>query len=263
MNLLTSNLESLRWNHELALTAVNQISILEMYRDEVVRPSLRLLGDKLEAFARSHNAADVFAHDDFSDLHHSTVEGFLLTTQAMWERGLRGMMVEAATRQRADEKTIESIKSARWAEKDKVGVQAHFSALFGASLEWFGCYRDLHVLQEMGNALRHGDGRSAVRLHKLCPSLWTHWLPPGTIIPLDNVAFRVPDNAPRHPSFDNITLTSAVLEQMMLAVLWFWQDVEFVRCNSFTRKGAPVVRMLERMRAERAERDAQRLWTPN
>lgn len=259
----TQTLESLRWNHiDLAITAVNHISTLEMYRDEVVRPSLRSLDEKLEFYGRGEEEVHIFAHSDFSDLHHSTIEGYLLTTQAMWERGLRAMMLGVAAQQRADEKTINSIKSARWAAKEKDGIQAHFEALFGAPLEWFGCHQDLNILQELGNALRHGDGRSAVNLHKLCPSLWVHWLQPGMAIQLGYGEFRVPDNAPRHPSFDHITLTGALLEQMMLTVFWFWQDIEFVRCNSFNRKAGSVVRLLEQIRSDRSNRDALRSWTP-
>lgn len=122
------------------------------------------------------------------------------------------MIIGAAAQQKANDKTINSIKSARWAASKNDGLQAHFATFFGAPLEWFGCYEDLNVLQEMGNALRHGDGRAAVQLHELCASLWAHWLEPGTIIPLGYGEFRVPDNAPRHPSFDQITWTSAILE---------------------------------------------------
>jgi hypothetical protein len=259
----TSNLESLCWNHiDLTIMAVNHIRTIESYRAEVVRPSLRALDEKLDDYSRRNDPEAIFSHDHVADLRGSTIEGFLLTTQAMWERGLRGMLINAAAKQKANDKTINAIKSARWAAKEKDGLQAHFATFFGASLEWFGCHGDLNILQEMGNALRHGDGRAAGRLHELCPSLWVHWLQPGTVITLNYGDFRVADNAPRHPSFNQITWTNAMLEQMMLAVLWFWQDIEFVRCNSFNRKADAVIRMLEQMNSDRSNRTLQRLWTP-
>lgn len=261
---MTVNLERLNWNHlDLAITASSHIYTLEMYRDELVLPSLRTLNEKTEVLSESNDPADTFAHEDLADLHHSTVEGFLLTTQSMWERSLRGMMIGAAKRQNALPQEIEAIKNARWTPGGPKGIQAHFQNFFGAPLEWFGCPSDLQILQEMGNALRHGDGKSAERLHELSPSLWVNWLPPGKTINIGNQTIQVPANAPRHPSFDGITLPESLLEQMILSVLWFWQDIEFVRCNSFTNKANSVVRKLAEMRTDRPKREHQRVWTPH
>jgi hypothetical protein len=259
---MSGTLEDLRWaGVDVALSATNHINTIQMYRDELVRPSLWALDQKIEAMSNSDEPADVFGREDFTELRQSTIEGFLLTTQSIWERGLRGLMVDAACQKSETPKKIEAIKSARWAVKD--GIQAHFQALFNTSLDLFGCPSDLQVLQEMGNALRHGDGRSAERLHELCPSLWTHWLPPGTVIMAGSSEYHVSIYAPRHPSFNDITLQNSVLEQMMLTVLWFWEDVEFVRCNSFARKAASVVTHLEEMRKNRKNRHRQRFWTPH
>lgn len=75
----TSDLERLRWNHiDLAIVAVNHISTLEMYRDEVARPSLRLLDEKIECYAQSDDPVAIFSHDDFADLRSSTIEGFFV-----------------------------------------------------------------------------------------------------------------------------------------------------------------------------------------
>lgn len=258
----TDQLEELRWNHlDLAITAVNHLGTLRIYREEVVRPSLRSLDEKIDTLASSSNPVDAFAHEDFADLHHATIEGFLLTTQSMWERGLRGMMVAVAKRERPD--LVDSLKKAYWAPGNKDGIQSHFHTLFRAPLECFGCPQDLTVLQTLGNALRHGDGRSAELLHKLCPSLWTQWLPPGATIQIAGKEHRIPDHAPLHPSFDHITLPGKLLEQMMIAVQWFWEDIEFVRCNSFERKANSVVRMLEEMRIDRRDRVQKRYWTPH
>jgi hypothetical protein len=259
---MAGTLEDLRWaGVNVALSATNHISTIQMYRDEMVRPSLRALDQKIEAMSNSDEPSDIFGREDFTELRQSTIEGYLLTTQSMWERGLRELMVGAASQKRETPKNIDAIKSARWSVKD--GIQAHFRALFNTSMDLFGCPGDLQVLQVMGNALRHGNGRSAELLHELCPSLWTHWLPPGTVIMAGSCDFRVFIDAPRHPSFDDIKLPTCVLEQMMLTVLWFWEDVEFVRCNSFARKASSVVMKLEEMRDNRMNRPKQRFWVPH
>lgn len=257
---MTNPLEELRWiKMDYAVHATNQIFALEMYRDKVVRPSLQALEDRLDQLQRSTATEDEFAHDDFAALHHATIEGYLLTTQSMFERGLRGMLVKVAERNQSD--LVDKVKKAPWDTGKSHSIQAHFQALMSAPLDLFGCNDDLLILQKLGNALRHGDGRSAEELHDLCPSLWWNWLPPGTSIQVGNHEILVPDSAPRHPSFDRITLPAELLEQMMQAVLWFWQDIEFVRCNSFKNKHPSTVRMLAEMRAVRSLRDQQRHWS--
>lgn len=264
---MADTLETLCWQgFNLAITATAHIDMLKMYRDEMVRPSLRSLDEKLAKLAKSNDPVDAFAHDDYASLHHSTVEGFLLTTQSAWERGLRGMMLQVAKQK--NPKLDEPIKGARWHQQgacqspgQRPSIQELFETLFEAPIDWFGCYDDLNVLQVMGNALRHGDGPSAVKLHTLCPKLWVHWMPPGTTIDLGHREFRVPDDAPRHPSFDHLILPVELLEQMIQAVLWFWEDIEFVRCSSFVNKHPSTVRMLDAMTAARPLRDQQRHWS--
>lgn len=257
---MADSLEALRWiKMDYALHATNQIVALEMYRDEVVHPSLRALDERLDRLQRSTAIEDEFAYDDFAALHHATIEGYLLTTQSMFERGLRGMLIKVAERNQPG--LVDKVKKDPWDPGKSKSIQAHFQALMAASLDLFGCNDDLLILQKLGNALRHGDGRSAEELHDLCPSLWTNWLPAGSSFQVGKREIHIPEDAPRHPSFDRITLPGKLLEQMMQAVLWFWQDIEFVRCNSFQNKAPSVVRMLDEMRAARPLRDQQRRWS--
>lgn len=51
-----------------------------------------------------------------------------------------------------------------------------------------------------------------------------------------------------------------MLEQMIQSVLWFWEDVDFVRCNSFRRKDPSTERFLDELRAARDQRDSLRVW---
>lgn len=254
-------LEQIAWSHlDLYVLPGQHMRAVELYRNEVVRPALSLLDAKHE---EARNSADMamraFGADAIEDAHAMTVEGFLLAVQSMFERGLRRML-EAGSNQHSPKLCINNARNIRWNKEMNKGAQALFEKLFGAPIDLFGCYDDLHLLQVLGNALRHGDGPSAKALYELCPSLWLMSLPPGTRIP--EIDFTVPDTAPRHPSFDGISLSPELLEQMIQSVLWFWEDVDFVRCNSFTRKDPSVDAHLDKMRQERSQRQAQRTWSP-
>lgn len=254
----TPDLESLRWpSLDLALNASLNMQALELYRDEVVRPALATLDGKHAEARASDEPAKAFWESMLEDAHALSVEGFLLTVQSLFERGLRRMMAAAAHQRGQD---VGATRKAVWDAERKDGVHQLFEVLFDAPLSLFGPPEDLELLQVLGNALRHGDGASAERLHKLVPSLWHHWLPPGTVIP--GLGFQVPETAPRHPSFDNITLPVALLEQMIQSVLWFWEDVEFVRCNSLPRKHHSTVRFLDELREKRSQRASLRVWSP-
>lgn len=133
-----------------------------------------------------------------------------------------------------------------------------FQKLFDAPMEWFGVHADLQFIHLLGNALRHGNGDSAIKIHQLAPSLWKTWLPPGSTI---GGLYTVPLAAPRHPAF-TITLPRVLLDQMMMAVRGFWEDIELVRCNSFSRKSEGVEKHINTLREQRARRSNERVWTP-
>lgn len=258
------NLESLRWTEiDLSPVSINDHHTLELYRNEVIRPALELLDQKIDAAGRSEDAGHEFLKIAFEDAHALTVEGFLLTVQAMFERGLRRLVTIGAHQRGDDEKSVRSIRSARWNEACPKGIQQRFAGVFDAPMNLFGCYADLDFLQVLGNALRHGDGPAAERLHDRCPSLWINWLPPGAAVPELGDDFRVPDDAPRHPSFDNISLSENLLRHMVMSVLGFWEDIEFVRCNSFRNIHPSTDRYLDELRRQRSERASQRLWNPH
>jgi hypothetical protein len=258
-------LEQLRWSdHDVALGAVGRIFALDMFHDDVVLPALRALEDKIFALEHSENEAErVFGTDNYAELRHATLEGFLLATQAAWERGLRALLLNAARRAKWGPQRIGKLTKVPWAEDQPDSMQSQFEALLGQSLSLFGCYEDLRVLHLFGNALRHGDGRSAEELHDRCPSLWMHWLPPAAEIAVGSQNVCVPADTPVRPCFDSITLKQIHLEQMMMAVRWFWEDVEFVRCNSFQRKAKGVEEHIAELRDKRRAREIQRVWQPS
>jgi hypothetical protein len=238
------------------------VRALELFRNSVVRPSLSAVEREIEDNAKSDDPGAVFFDSDLADLHHDTVEGYLLTVQAMWERGLRALLVK---RERAlcGGERVDLLRKAHWSQAAGAkGLQGHFERLLGIPMSAFDSYGDLDLLQNLGNAIRHGDGQSAERVHQLAPSLWWNWLPPGESFTAGPFTITIPGDWPRHPSFDKVTLGQDILEQMIRSVSGFWMDLELLRCNSFRRKHESVERRLAAWPGERELRRASRIWTP-
>ena len=126
----------------------------------------------------------------------------------------------------------------------------------------FDVYADLDLLQNLGNAIRHGDGTSSQKVYQMCPGLWQQWLPPGSVIEGGPFTVRVPLDAPAFPAFEAISLPQKLLEQLVQSVIWFWDDIEHMRCNSFSRKHPTVERKLEEWKVARKQRSSNRIWTP-
>jgi len=261
MTLALDPLEAVRWeHHEVAVYSGLDLPSFATFRNEVVLAALEALDTKIDALRNSEEEVErVFAADHYADIRQSTMEAFLLATQSMHERALRGLMVGMAGRKGWPVGKIQQIQRCSLDGKGP-NLLRFFQELFDAPMEWFGVHADVQFLHLLGNALRHGNGGSAIKIHQCAPSLWITWLPPGSTI----AGIRaVPLDAPRHPAFDTITLPCVLLEQMMMAVRGFWEDIEFVRCNSFSRKSEGVERHMNELRNKRALRSSERVWTPN
>ncbi len=246
--------------HESIGLPETHVRALALFRDSVVRPSLLVVDGEIRANDASDEPGAAFFEGDLAELHQATVEGYLLTVQSMWERGLRGLLVKRDKRLCGGQ-NVERLHRANWSNDTK-GLQSHFERLLAVPLSAFDSYSDLDLLQNLGNAIRHGDGQSAKRVHELAPSLWWNWFPPGTTYDAGPFKVSVPADWPAHPSFDKVTLTEAVLEQMIHAVSGFWTDIECIRCNSFRRIDETVRRRLDAWPAEREQRRRTRFWTP-
>jgi hypothetical protein len=245
-------------DHESLGLPVSYARSLRLFRDSVVLPSLRAIDLELAECARGDEAGAVFYESHLADLFQATVEGYILTVQSMWERGLRNLLVTREKRLNSG-KRVNELQKAAWASRAD-SLQCHFQRLLAVPMTAFDSYVDLNLLQNLGNAIRHGDGPSANRVYELAPRLWFNWLAPGTTIQVGSYKFTMPDDSPRYPSFDNVTLPRIVLEQMIQSVSDFWDDLEYMRCNSFRNKAGAVVRLLESWPEERRERSIKRVW---
>lgn len=235
----------------------SHLESLKLFRESVVQPSLQALDAEITKLRRSNDPAAEFLSDDYAALFQTTVEGYLIAVQSMWERGMRAMLIQRE-KQLTKTPQPQALERAAWG-----GLQDHFFQLMGVPLHAFDSYPDLDLLQSLGNAIRHGDGAAARRVHQLCPNLWFNWIGPREEIVAGPFRIVASHDGPKNPSFDSITLPESVLGQMILSVMWFWEDIENMRCNSIKCKHHSVVAKISAWQASRAQRHSLRVWHPD
>lgn len=233
---------------------------LQLFKDSVVNPSLRELSSAIEANNRDEDLAAVFHQDDLANLLQATVKSYLLAVQSMWERGLRDLLVTREKKLKTGI-TVAELQRANWSGKGD-SLQIYFERLLGLPITAFDSYADLDFLQHLGSAIRHGDGRSAERIHSLAPSLWLNGLSPGEVLHAGPYTIVVPKDVQKHPSFNEVTLEQRLLEQMIQSVTNFWRDLEYIRCNSFRRQANATIMQMEKWAAERSTRPTESFWSP-
>jgi len=231
---------------------------LQLFKDSVVMPSLAAIGCKIEENIHSTNCGAVFFNSHLADLFQATVESYLLTVQSMWERGLRGLLANRE-RKLCNAKEIHTLQKCNWSSGNS-SIQYHFERLLGIPITIFDSYDDLNFLQNLGNAIRHGDGPSAKRVYELAPALWFGWLSRSTTIQIEPLGIANLPSTSQYPSFDHVTLKETVLQQMLMSVSNFWEDLEYLRCNSFSNRHESLIRHLETLSEKRRSR--KRVWSP-
>lgn len=234
---------------------------LLLFRDSLVRPSLLAVEHEIEANALNDHPGAEFFESDLADLFQSTVEGYILTVQSMWERAFRSTLIHREKKLCGGQQ-VETLQRASWTTSKGIDLQRHFERLFGVPVGAFDSYEDLDLLQNLGSAIRHGDGAAARKVHLKAPSLWWNWLPPGESYTAGPFTIDIPKDWPEHPSFNKITLTQQVLEQMIQSVADFWEDMEDLRCSSFKNKHETTQSRLDKWPEKRKLRKAQRVWSP-
>lgn len=220
MSITNCNITNFDWiKYESIGFPSNNIASLCLFRDSVVRPSLNALDFEIERLQGSANpAANSFA-DDYAEIFQTTVEGYLITVQSMWERSLRSMLILRG-KELGQDANLKKIERATWEI-----LQDHFQRLMGVSLQEFRSYLDLDFLQTLANAIRHGDGPSARKLHQLRPDLWFNWIASSQKIEAGSFQIIASLDGPEAPSFNSITLSESMLEQIIESVICFWADV--------------------------------------
>jgi hypothetical protein len=227
-----------RWKNCFADVQASQHDrTIQSFFDDVIGPALATLDRRIVELGRSNDPGDCFAQSDMEDMLRETKLAFALSIQSIWERQLRAYLQGCARELRPDEPLIAKIEKANW--EKLCGI---FGALRGIGLEQFPAFAVLETLQHLGNACRHGDGASAIKLADLCPDLW----PPVPPMPLE---FNPPSPCP--PPVAAMDIPVRRLAQFVAAIAQFWLDAEYIYNESIEVKHPNLEARLVLERAER------------
>lgn len=218
---------------------------MRRHLESVITPALDSIDERHNELSRSDEVFAAFELADVNLLRGSTIEAFALSIQSQWERQLRDFLKGSARELKRSEAYVASLTTAPW-----LTLLDRFQELRGLSLQTFDSFPDLDLLQLLGNACRHGDGRSARLLYERCPAFWPN-RPLELPVSLSGPALT---NKPNHPSFSEISLSRSLLVRLAYAVIWFWEDHNYIYTNSIKDKHSSIDDHLAKMRDERARR---------
>lgn len=241
-----ANLDDVRWTFCLAdvETAGNALRVRAFLRD-VVEPALTSLDADIERWANTTEGGAPFAHADAKELLRSTTEAFCLSIHALFERQLRRWVSGCVVALGASPERIGRARNKNLNNLDQLMREVR-----GVPLRTFDSYPDLLRLQTLANACRHGDGDAAQDVFRQFPELWPAWATAPIQIPGQSL-IHVP---PLPPSFDSIVVPRHWLREFVDAIAWFWEDVEYVHCNSLLDPNPSAGYRLTALRQARAER---------
>lgn len=210
-------------------------------------PALAAIDRDIERWGKTREGGAPFAQADAQGLLQASIQAFCLAVQSIWERQLRVWVSDCAHTCGGD---AQQVKLAQHAPLEQVSRLLH--DLRGGTFAVFPSYPDLEYLQLVGNACRHGDGRSSDALFRAHPEPWPTWTSAPYPWPTDHP----PMGPPAVPSFGQAVLPRELLTRFVNAIAWFWEDVSYVCMNNFAEKDDGIERQLAVMRAARAARTA-------
>lgn len=243
------DIESFTWDNLQADVYLGQhAEAVRLYMERVAIPALNAIEARRQELLLSPYPGAVFEQSDIDILRRSTIEAFILSVQSLWEKQLRTFLSACARELRHSDSYVRSLETSDWP-----GLAKRFRELRGLDMVAFDSFLDLDRLQLLGNACRHGNGKSARRLYECWPELWPHI--PATFPAAVPLAPHATAEQSSEPAFSEAVLSHAVLDRMSRAVIWFWDDHSYIYTNSIKRKHYSVETTLARMRAARALRD--------
>lgn len=240
------DIETFTWsNLQADIYRGQHANAMRLYLESVITPALDVIDARRDELSRSDEPIAVFQFGDLKRLHAATIEAFALSVQSQWERQLRAFLKDCARELKPFAAYLQKLESANWTE-----LLRQFQELRGLPLQAFDSFSDLELLQLLGNACRHGDGKSARVLYERCPELWPNWLP---ALP---AGWSGPPLAlvPTHPPFSQICLQRSHLVRLTHALIWFWDDHNYIYTNSIKPKHSNIDSVLAEMRERRARR---------
>lgn len=238
------SIEDHRWtNNYLTFTGgvVHALRVRAYYK-EVIQPALITLDAQISTWQNSNDDGAPFAADDARQLRRATIEAFCLALQSIWERQLRGYL------QTCDPLGQSEVDWQRALWND---LQDAFFRLRGIRMEAFDSFQVLDLLQLVGNACRHGDGRSARALFERSPEFWPIW---EKLVEASWAMSNGQEPLLGPAPFSMVEFPAMFLQQATDAIAWFWEDVEYIYLASIARPTPEVPRLMEEMREERRKR---------
>ncbi|NEI63866.1 MULTISPECIES: hypothetical protein [Rhizobium] len=234
-------MEPYRWQNCYAdVQTYRHARTIKTYLDDVIIPALDTLNRKADELEQRGGAWAAFAKPDMQDVNRETKLAFSLAIQSMWERQLRAYIVGCASELHPAEDRRGDIERANWEV-----LQKFFFNLRGIGLQDFPSFEILDVLHHLGNAARHGDGKSAGTLVHRCPDLWAH-LP-------QTLSDEPPSAVYRTVAMMDVPVGR--LRGFAEAICEFWGDTKYIYEESIERKDAGLEARLTQERL-------QRKWIP-
>jgi hypothetical protein len=218
------------WKHGWAdAYAHRNGDIAEEFLDLVVKPSMVALEKKHLELASSDDIVIAgFAANDHRDLINKTNMAFCLSIQSLWEQQLRRYLGDCVSSLGIEGVTTDELEHVSWGER----INKLFQYVRGIDLTVFDSYVTLNKLQLLGNACRHGDGKSSRKLFKLHPELCPE----------------------QYPSVQSVRWSVDLLAEFVDAIILFWMDMEILGLESFANDDARVVARIVQLRNNRESR---------
>jgi hypothetical protein len=219
-----------KWKHGLAdAYTYRNGAIAEEFLNLVVRPSVAALERKHLELASSDDLAIAgFMAHDHRDLINKTNMAFCLSIQSLWEQQLRRYLGNCVSTLGIEGVTARELEHVTWGDR----INKLFEYVRGADLTLFDSYATLNKLQLLGNACRHGDGKSSRELFHLHPELCPE----------------------QYPSVQYIQWRVELLAAFVDAIVLFWMDMEILGLESFAREDVRVVARIAQLRNDRKSR---------
>lgn len=221
------------WKHGWAdAYAYRNGAIAEEFLDLVVKPSLSALRQKhLELASSDDLVISGFMAHDHRDLINKTNMAFCLSIQSLWEQQLRRYLGDCVGSLGIEGVTADELEHVPWGER----INKLFQHVRGTDLTTFDSYATLNKLQLLGNACRHGDGKSSRKLFKLHPELCPE----------------------QYPSVQSVQWRVELLAEFVDAIVLFWVDLEILGLESFANEDTRVVTRIANLRNSRESRLAR------
>jgi hypothetical protein len=232
-------LSPFRWKNCYAdVAAAKHDLTIQSFLNNVIVPAIRALECRIVELGQSEVPAACFIRRDTEEILEETKKAFALSVQSIWERQLRNYLRGCGEELRPGEGLGARVEKADWPK-----LCALFRELRGIGLEDFPSYPDLDTLHRLGNACRHGDGPSAVKLAERHSDWWP------TYPPLPPEFGR---SEPPKRTVGGMDIPLAAIAGFVGVVAQFWVDATYIYNESIERKDPSLEAVLVRERAARA-----------